>query len=77
MKIVVALAIVSIALACGASEGPKDPAPAVTSPEESVKSVCIQRIFCYDGSEYCCKTNACMVAKCEPPQWDRVSCTCQ
>jgi hypothetical protein len=42
-----------------------------------VKSACIQRIYCLDGSEYCCKTNACTVAKCEPPQWDRVSCTCK
>jgi hypothetical protein len=78
MKIAVAIAIASsLAIACGASEGPKDPAPVITPPEESVKSACIQRIYCLDGSEYCCKTNACTVAKCEPPQWDRVSCTCK
>lgn len=64
-------------VACGSADEPKqsDP-PQVVAPETQPQSFCIQRISCYDGSEYCCKTNTCVVAKCEPPQWNRVSCSC-
>jgi hypothetical protein len=77
MKIAITFVLLCFSMACGASEGSKEPAPVVTAPEETPQGVCIQRIFCYDGSEYCCKTNTCKIASCEPPQWDRVSCTCQ
>jgi hypothetical protein len=82
MKIVLAfaLALTSALVACGAADESRDPAPptgAVSPSEEHARSSCIQRIQCKDGNEYCCKTNTCVPAACEPPVWDRFSCTCR
>lgn len=72
------LSVVSLALvACAGAPQDPAPAPAPIDSTLSPKSACIQRIFCKDGSEYCCLTNGCEVASCEPPRWDRATCTCQ